>query len=216
MDKINTPDNNVRDKKHFIILGLIFIFIVVAVFLLVNKKQQSADNNLVNNTAPLNNLNSNEPVTSTVSSEDLKSATSTVAGGNPITQAGEVINPDGLVVQNDALAFSAGAPVQTPTLSKEELPDSVIKLGVSGGVWSPSSFTVEAGSPVTVAISSNEDFTHVFKFNDSSLSAVKVFVSPNQTRAITFNAPSAPGEYIFSCDVPLHATGGEVGKMIVK
>jgi uncharacterized cupredoxin-like copper-binding protein len=53
-------------------------------------------------------------------------------------------------------------------------------------------------------------------FNDPSLSAVAVGVSPRETRAITFNAPSTPGEYPFVCDVPGHAGRGEVGKMIVE
>lgn len=212
MDKINISKNAAKNKKIFIILGLIFIFIfiVVAIFLLVSNQQPSRNGSLTNN------INSNKPVEVMVSSEALKTATSTVTGGNPVTKDGEVIATNGLVVKNDARAFSDEAPIQTSLLNKAELPDSVIKLEVFAGIWQPNNFTVKAGDPVTLAISSNEDFTHIFKFNDPILSAVKVFVSPNQTRAITFKTPDKVGEYIFSCDVPGHVASGEVGKMIVK
>jgi len=67
-----------------------------------------------------------------------------------------------------------------------------------------------------VAVSSTDGYTHVFMFDDPSLSAVAVGVGPKETRAITFNAPAKAGTYSFHCDVPGHTARGEVGAMIVK
>ena len=138
-----------------------------------------------------------------------------VAGANPIKDD-VVVTSVGEVVQNDAEPMAPEAPQQTEALDKESLPESVIKLGVSAAGFSPSSFEVKAGAPVSLAVSSTDDFTHVFLFDDPSLSAVALGLGPQETRAITFNAPSQAGEYFFHCDVPGHAARGETGKMIVK
>jgi uncharacterized cupredoxin-like copper-binding protein len=138
-----------------------------------------------------------------------------VPGANPIKDD-VVVTSVGEVVQNDAEPMAPEAPQQTEALDKESLPESVIKLGVSAAGFSPSSFEVKAGAPVSLAVSSTDDFTHVFLFDDPSLSAVALGLGPQETRAITFNAPSQAGEYFFHCDVPGHAARGETGKMIVK
>jgi len=66
-----------------------------------------------------------------------------------------------------------------------------------------------------LALSSVDNITHVLLFDDPVLAGVAIGVGPNETRAITFNAPKA-GEYGFHCDVPGHTARGESGKMIVK
>ena len=81
--------------------------------------------------------------------------------------------------------------------------------------FKPSTFEVKAGQLVTMSLTSVDKMTHVLLFDDPSLAAVAIGVGPDETRAITFNAPKA-GEYAFHCDVPGHAARGEKGVMIVK
>jgi len=69
---------------------------------------------------------------------------------------------------------------------------------------------------VVLSITSGDEWTHVFKFEDESLKDAVVGVAPNETRVITFYAPDEPGEYEFHCDLPGHTARGETGKMIVK
>lgn len=138
-----------------------------------------------------------------------------VPGANPIKDD-VVVTSAGEVAQNNAEPMAPEAPQQTEAIDKEQLPESVIKVGVSAAGFSPDSFEVKAGAPVSLAVSSTDEFTHVFLFDDPSLSAVALGLGPQETRAITFNAPSQAGEYFFHCDVPGHAARGEVGKMIVK
>ena len=142
-----------------------------------------------------------------VSMEDMEEATVVVHGTSPVVNDREV--------KTDAAPMSPEAPYQSPPSSKDELPENVIKLKVSADGWNPSEFTVQADSPITIFVSSVDSFTHVFKFEDPSLSAVAIGVSPGETRVITFNASSEPGEYSFRCDIPGHTRRGEVGKMIV-
>ena len=86
--------------------------------------------------------------------------------------------------------------------------------GFGGGGFSPNSFTVSAGAPVTISITSGDQYSHVFAFEDASLSAVAVGVGPGETRAITFNAPKTAGAYKFYSNIP--GQSGEAGVMTVK
>jgi len=82
--------------------------------------------------------------------------------------------------------------------------------------FSPSRFEVNAGAEVTVALTSGDNYTHTLVFYDLVLENVAIGVGPHETRAISFYAPDAPGEYVFSCTVPGHAASGERGTMAVK
>lgn len=238
MDNTNKPAGESKNKKLFVILGLVLVVAVIVIAaVMMQPKGQNGEDSDVNPNVPADakpylseeeeaamnpaadpaNMDA-EPVEGEEITipEILKEAVVVVEGANPISKEGKVITPEGNEVKNDAVPMSPEAPRQTPPVAKEELPASTIKLDVNAAGWSPAEFTVKAGAPTTLAISSVDDFTHVFMFNDPSLSAVAVGVSPRETRAITFNAPSTPGEYPFVCDVPGHAGRGEVGKMIVE
>lgn len=131
------------------------------------------------------------------------------------TSTGKVVTNEGVEVKNDVVPGTPQAPQQSNPTSPEALPSAAIKLDVSAAGYSPNQFTVKAGAPVTLSITSSDTQTHIFMFDDSSLSAVAVGVAPKETRAITFNAPTKKGDYTFKCDVPGHAGRGETGKMIV-
>lgn len=229
MDNTNKPAGESKNKKLLVILGLVLVVAIIVVAAVTSSEQS------VNNPADSQSAGNGETSADIPSdvqpyvpeggeategevaiSEVLKEATVAVVGANPIAKDGTVVTTEGVAVKNDAVPMSPEAPQQTPPVAKEELPASAIKLDISAAGWNPSEFSVKAGAPVTLAITSADDYTHIFMFDDSALSAVAVGVSPHETRAITFNAPSKAGEYAFHCDVPGHAARGEVGKMIVK
>ncbi|MFA6364944.1 MAG: cupredoxin domain-containing protein [Candidatus Paceibacterota bacterium] len=137
--------------------------------------------------------------------------TTTVGGGVPTssTPANEVTErPTG------APAQSIEVPKASEPINVGEIPSKAVKLSISSSGFSPSSFTIDAGDRVMIAITGDE-FTHTFSFDNPSLSNFSVGVSAGQTRTIEFNAPGK-GEYVFRCGLPNHAERGEVGKMIVK
>lgn len=146
--------------------------------------------------------------------EEVASAKPTVQGTSKVLD-NVVITPTGKPVKNDARPGSPDAPQQTGPISKDSLPAGVVKLGASGAGFQPKTFEVKAGQLVTLSVTSIDSITHVFMFDDPSLAAVAVGIGPDETRAITFNAPKA-GTYGFHCDVPGHAARGEAGTMIVK
>jgi plastocyanin len=217
MDNLNKPVNGSKNKNIIIVLGLVVVAAIIVAVIVLNLNLSS--NQLSNN-------NSNVPVDAQVYvpevadeeliPEALKEAVVTVVGANPISKEGVVVTPAGEVAKNDSIPLSPEAPKQTAPVSRDDLPASVIKLEISENGWSPAEFSVKAGAPITIAVTSVDDYNHAFMFDDPSLSSVLVFVSPYDTRAITFNSPSTPGEYTFRCDIPGHADRGEVGKMIVQ
>ncbi len=137
-------------------------------------------------------------------------------GTSPISETGQVVTQTGQPVKLNTTPMAPEAPQQSnPIASPKDLPPQTIKISVSAAGFSPSSFTAKPGAPVTLAVTSADTQTHVFMFDDASLSAVAVGIGPGETRAITFNAPKS-GEYTFRCDVPGHKARGEVGKMRVQ
>jgi plastocyanin len=147
----------------------------------------------------------------------LENAEAVVPGANPITEDNIVVTQAGEPVKNDAPAISPEAPKQTLPVEKEKLSDKVIKLDISSTGFDPNEFTVKSGEPVTLSVTSADSSMHVFVFEDPSLQGINITTSTGgETRAITFNAPSKPGEYKFYCWMRGHADKGEVGKMIVE
>ncbi|MDO8664128.1 MAG: cupredoxin domain-containing protein [Candidatus Liptonbacteria bacterium] len=137
-------------------------------------------------------------------------------GTSPISETGQVVTQTGQPVKLNTTPMAPEAPQQSnPIASPKDLPPQTIKISVSAAGFSPSSFTAKPGAAITLAVTSADTQTHVFMFDDASLSAVAVGIGPGETRAITFNAPKS-GEYTFRCDVPGHKNRGEVGKMIVE
>lgn len=138
-----------------------------------------------------------------------------VPGASPVTEEGTVLNTQGEEAKNDVQPGSPEAPQQSNPIAADEVPTSATKVTVSAQGFSPAEFSVKAGAAVTLSVTSADTQTHIFLFDDPSLSAVAVGIGPGETRAITFNAPTTKGEYAFHCDVPGHAGRGEAGKMVV-
>jgi plastocyanin len=148
--------------------------------------------------------------------EETPQGTVVAPGTSAISGSGQVVTPSGAPVRQDVEPGSPEAPQQSAPLSESEIPSQAVKLEMSAAGFSPSQFTVDAGDPVVLSITSADDQTHVFYFDDPELQAVAVGVGPGETRVISFNVPSARGEYGFHCDVPGHAARGEVGVMVVE
>ncbi len=229
MDNTNKPAGESKNKKLFVILGLVLVVAIIVVAAVMSQKKSGENSPALENNVDTNSADvptDTQPYVPAGATADengeiampevLKDATVAVVGANPITADGTVVTTEGVPVNNAAVPMSPEAPKQTPPVAPSQLSASTIKLEVSSAGWKPAEISVKAGAPVTLAITSGDDYTHVFMFDDPSLSAVAVGVSPRETRAITFNAPEKAGEYAFHCDVPGHAARGEVGKMIVK
>lgn len=231
MDNTNLNGGS-KNKKLLIILGLVVIVaIIVVAAIMTQKTDDSALSGQLENKNNVMETSKDIPEDAQpyvpegaeldengqpIIPDALQEAMVAVVGANPIAKDGTVVTTEGVAVKNDAIPLSPEAPRQTAPVIKDELPASAIKLAISAAGWDPAEFSVKAGAPVTIAISSDDDYTHVFMFDDQVLSAVAVGVSPHETRAITFNSPTEAGEYTFHCDVPGHTSRGEVGKMIVK
>jgi len=107
-------------------------------------------------------------------------------------------------------------PMESLPLEIGEIPEEAIKIEVTAQGFSPSSFEVKKGEEIVLSVTSQDRWVHVFRFKDSSLVEVGIGVASGKTRAITFYAPSEPGEYPFFCYMPGHEERGEKGVMIVK
>ena len=137
-------------------------------------------------------------------------------GTSPISAEGVVVTTEGKPVEQGVEPGTENAPKQSIPLSEDDIPVQAIKLRVSVAGFSPSSFTVQAGRAVTLAVTVDGSESHLFAFEDPALSAVVVGVGPGQTRIISFNAPETPGDYAFRCGVPGNAARGVTGVMVVQ
>ncbi len=103
---------------------------------------------------------------------------------------------------------------QSGQIGQDQIPSNAVKLTVSSTGFSPVVITGQAGGIITLAIISSDDNTHVFKFDNPSLSSVSVGVGPSSARLLTF-VIMKPGIYGFHDDVPGRAQAGVVGKLIL-
>ncbi|MFA5871007.1 MAG: cupredoxin domain-containing protein [Candidatus Paceibacterota bacterium] len=150
--------------------------------------------------------------------EQISKPSNTAAlGASAVSTSGIVITPEGKAARNDVKPMSPEAPQESlPITDKSSISQDKIDIKVSSEGISPKEFRVKANAVTNLLVSSGDQFTHLFKFQDPSLSAIAVGIGPGDpTRLITFNAP-LKGEYQYLCDVPGHAGRGESGKMIVE
>lgn len=195
------------------------MIIVLVIVIAASQGQKMANQN--------NNQNSNQASNETASStpepekvmpiaEIPKETRVEAPNANPITKDNKVINMQGQVTRNDVAQTSVLAPSETGPLKAEQVAPTAIKLTISAAGYNPKEINVKAGAPITIAVTSTDKYAHSFVFEDASLSAIGVGVYGGETRAVTFNAPTKAGEYVFYCNVGNHRDRGEVGKLIVK
>jgi len=148
--------------------------------------------------------------------ETLSGATVEIPGASLVSKDNQVMTYTGEMADNTVEPGSALAPKSVIVNSKNELPVTAINLDISSSGFFPNTFTVEANSPVTLALTSVDNSAHVIAFDDPILKAVKFGVIGGEIRAMTFAAPSTPGTYSFFCEVPGHKEREEIGTMVVK
>lgn len=217
-------------KKNFILISIIIVLVVALVvvsFLL--GKSRGEEKPLVS--VPLvgeqaEEVSSLENVEQSLDEEEaarislIESSKAEVSGGNLITPDNKVINSEGEYIRTDILPTESGAPTQTRVIDKESLDPSVIQIEASLGKFNPERFTVKAGQPITISLTSADDYGHSFVFRSPMLRAVGIAVKSGETRAMTFLAPERKGEYEFYCNVGGdkvgHVVRGEVGIMVVE
>lgn len=139
-------------------------------------------------------------------------------GASTVSTSGIVVTREGKAARNDAKPMSPEAPQESlPITDKSSVTVNTVDIKVAATGITPKEFRVKAGAVTHLLVSSGDEFTHLFKFQDPSLSAIAVGIGPGDpTRLITFNAPTKKGEYQYICDVPGHVGRGESGKMIVE
>ncbi len=115
---------------------------------------------------------------------------------------GVVIAGAGAPAKNDAPPGSSEAPERSGPLSKDMVPEGAIMIRATRNAFSPSRFEVKKSEPITLALASGDEFTHILAFQDPSLRAIALGVSGGEVRAIRFNAPDEKGEYEFYKDMP--------------
>lgn len=215
--------NKIDDKNLrsiVILIALIIIVTLAVVVLIISNKSATNKIKVVTEPTvvqePVNQIPVKTPAIQNNPVLSLEGSRTEVEGASTVTKDDIVVTPTGQAVLNNADPMTENAPRQTAPITVSDLPSTAIKLNISATGYTPNNFTVKPGEVVTLSVTSIDTQTHVFKFNDPSLSAIAVGVAPQETRAITFNAPTTPGEYSFYCWVPGHSGRGEVGKMIVK
>ena len=195
-------------NRNYYIIGAVIGVLVGSLIIFVLLQSGVVKNNISN--APV-------AVGTQLPAEEVAGAKSVATGTSPVATSGVVVSSTGRVADNSATPRSPEAPQESKVLKESEVPSQAIKItGALHGGFLPSSFTVKAGQAVTLALSSGDGFSYVFKFDDPILKAVAIGASGNEVSAITFNAPAKKGEYTFYSDVPGHRDAGLVGKMIVQ
>lgn len=139
-------------------------------------------------------------------------------GASAVSPEGVVVTSEGKAAKNDAQPMSPEAPQESlPISDKSAVPSSSIDIKIAATGITPKEFTVKAGAVTHLLVSSGDQYTHLFKFEDQSLQAIAIGIGPGDpTRLMTFNAPTKKGTYSYFCDVPGHAGRGETGKMMVE
>jgi plastocyanin len=108
-------------------------------------------------------------------------------------------------------------------------PSTSIHVVMTDFAFTPNSFTVPAGQPISVEFTNNGAATHSFiimkqgaqvqsHFTDADKANVyweEPAVAAGQSAKATFNAPTQPGEYQVVCGVPAHFESGMVATLVV-
>ena len=216
-----------KTKKMWVtlvVLAVILIAVIIAVTSGKKSGNQPANNVGVTQSAntaaeqnqPAANVATGTPI-QTADVNKLYSLTGAkveIPGASLVTADKKVVTPEGKLAQNDAIPNTPEAP-KPVLVNVAQLPKQAINLGIGNGKITPNTFTVSAGAPVDLAVTSTDGQVHVFIFTNSAVGAIAMGIAGGETKAITFNAPSA-GTYEFRCDVPGHNAQGETGRMFVK
>lgn len=110
-----------------------------------------------------------------------------------------------------------------------DAPSTTINVTMTDFAFSPNTFTVPAGQPITINATNNGASRHTFVIMKLGKDVGQSFIAANQAdiywqtfvdaggnKSDTFTAPSTPGEYQIICDIPGHYEAGMSASLIVK
>jgi len=215
------------NKKRLIILALVAVILLVVLIFGLEKnqvifnKKVAVVNNAGNNKAQVNPTNVASGVVPAPIGSVSPTASTTVFSTStkplvppPSTPAPQLATavPTTFTGSLNSMPGSPDAPKQV-LIDPKNVPSSAIKISVSSKGFSPKEFTVQAGKPVTLALTGTDTGTHVLIFPGSSLMSLMLVVSNSATRVVTFTAPTS-GTYTFRDDIPDNRAN--TGDMIVK
>lgn len=220
-----------KKKTTMLVIGLVVVLAaVIAIALSMPKSQKDPNKNLPTGPSgqgvespdgdmPGDFVEGEEP--GAVDFEEpvnpvLEGAVINAPGANLVTKDGKVVNEEGKEVRSDVAYNSPEAPRQTLAIDNPDEIKNAVRLTLGDEGFSPTEFSVKAGEAVTIALTSASGESHGMVFDDAKLQAVIINLPPNETRAVTFNAPSEKGEYSFYCGIPGHKNRGEIGVMKVQ
>ncbi|MBI3738228.1 MAG: cupredoxin domain-containing protein [Chloroflexi bacterium] len=107
---------------------------------------------------------------------------------------------------------------------------TTLNVVVNDFSYTPTTFTVSAGVPVTLVVKNNGSTEHEFALMKKGTSVAPPFgdkdegniyweldeIAPGSTKTGTFTAPTEPGEYEIICGLAGHIEKGMVATLIVK
>lgn len=198
-----------KNARLWVLLGVLAVIIII---ILVASSQGTKTSNQTGEPAEPGKPAAGTEQGTTSAVVDMSGAKAEIPGASLVTKDQKVVTAAGQLTQNSAIPNSPQAP-KPVVVAKAQLPKQTISLEIGRDKITPNTFTVKSGQPVSLAVTSADGQAHVFIFTNSAVSAIALGVGPNETKAITFNAPVA-GTYAFHDDIPGHQT--VAGKMIVK
>jgi heme/copper-type cytochrome/quinol oxidase subunit 2 len=179
-------------KKKNLIFAIIGIVIVLILVILI-----------VLNTKTTGNSNQGDQPKSSLTANETE---------NNQENAPQSFGPASIPAELGVLPGSSGAPEQE-VVTAAEIPATAIKLEVSDQGFKPNEFTVQAGEPVSLALTASGDNAHVFLFPIAAMMGLTTMVAGGETKMISFTAPAA-GTYSFRDDIPKF--NKNTGTMIVR
>ena len=107
---------------------------------------------------------------------------------------------------------------------------TTLNVVVNDFSYTPTTFTVPAGQPVTLVVKNDGSTEHEFAIMKKGTSVTPPFgdkdegniyweldeIAPGSTKTGTFTAPTEPGEYEIVCGLAGHIEKGMVATLIVK
>lgn len=224
MNKLKVDRN-----KILIFLGAAVVVILVVIIALDQRQKIGADKNNQGTEAlvPVQNLTTTSPEELAVSKsviplatatpETVKTAQAVASGASLVTASNVVITPQGTPVKLNVAPASFDAPKESAPIASSSVPNNAntIKIAVSAAGFTPNTFTVKVGQLVNFALTSSDNFSHIWMPDDPALTGTILGVAGHETRIKSWNAPKK-GTYPFHCVVPGHAARGEAGTMIVE
>lgn len=121
---------------------------------------------------------------------------------NSLVLAGSRVNLGSIVKSGFcSIAYCVGQNQTTPSESPASVSEQTIEISNNG--YSPTSFTVKAGSEIIIHLVNKDAWSCAQAFTIPKLNIQKV-VRPGQTEDVKFIAPSKPSELYFSCSMGMY------------